>query len=233
MPGGTVLTLKWLKGTNHCQTMMNSNLKNIRIQNLFRNLQKDPKSIFYAIESLSTTILNKARKSAYDKDKVFVNLCDQLEDKNCYQNDNVPLVTPFVNKRSNIDHSTLYSISKPFDLLHADIADLRWLAKSAANPKYCLLLVDLFTSKIYVYPMKNRSLLAKKLRLFYEDISQKRTGRMRLQTDLEFKQDQIKKLNDEFDVEMLHTKVHGGKAFAAEQKIGEFKRILLRSKRFE
>ena len=40
---------------------------------------------------------------------------------------------------------------------------------------------------------------------------------MRLQTDLEFKQNQIKKLNDEFDVEMFHTKVHGGKAFAAEQ----------------
>ena len=45
-------------------------------------------------------------------------------------------------------------------MLHADIADLRFLAKSAADPKYCLLLVDLFTSKIYVYPMKKRSLLA-------------------------------------------------------------------------
>ena len=164
--------------------MMNSNLKNIRIQNLFRNLQKDPKSIFYAIESLSRTILNKARKSAYDKDKVFVNLYDQLEDKNFYQNDNVPLVTPFVNKRSNIDHSTLYSIIKPFDLLHADIADLGWLAKSAADPKYCFFLVDLFISKIYVYPMKNRSFLAKKLILFYEDILQKRTGRMLLQTEI-------------------------------------------------
>ena len=35
--------------------------------------------------------------------------------------------------------------------------------------------------------MKNRSLQVKKLRLFYEDINQKRTGKMRLQTDLEFK----------------------------------------------
>ena len=145
----------------------------------------------------------------------------------------MPLVTPFVNKRSNIDHSTIYSISKPFDLLHADVADLRCLKQSAVNPKYCLLLVDLFTSKIYVYPMKNRNLLAKKLRLFYEDISQKRTERMRLQTDLEFKQNQIKKLNNEFDVEMFYTKVRGGKAFAAEQKIREFKKILLKSKRFE
>ena len=95
--------------------MTNSDIKSNRIQNLFRNLQKDPKSIFYAIENLSRTILNKARKSTYDKDKVFVNLYNQLEDKNFYQNDNLPLVTPFVNQRSNIDHSSLHSISKPLN----------------------------------------------------------------------------------------------------------------------
>ena len=56
---------------------------------------------------------------------------------------------------------------------------------------------------------------------------------MCLQTDLEFKQTQIKILNDEFNVEMFHTKVGGWKAFAAEQKIREFKKILLRSQCFE
>ena len=75
--------------------------------------------------------------------------------------------------------------------------------------------------------------MAKKLKLFHEDIKQKRTGRMRLQTDLEFKQNQIKKRNNEFNVEMFHTKVRRGKSFAAEEKIREFKKILLRSKRFE
>ena len=45
---------------------------------------------------------------------------------------------------------------------------------------------------------------------------------MRLQVDLEFKQNQIKKLNDEFDVDMFHTRVRGAKAFSAEQKIREF-----------
>ena len=139
----------------------------------------------------------------------------------------------FVNKRTNIDHSTLYCISKHFELVHIDIADLRFLAKSAVDPKYCLLVVDLFSSKIYVYPMKSRSLLAKKLKLFYNDIKKKRTAKMRLQTDLEFNQNQIKKLNNDFNVEMFHTKVCGRKAFAAEQKIREFKKILLRSKRFE
>ena len=56
---------------------------------------------------------------------------------------------------------------------------------------------------------------------------------MRLQTDLEFQQNKIKELNKKFDAEMFHTKLRGGKAFAAEQKIREFKKKLLRSKSFE
>ena len=106
-------------------------------------------------------------------------------------------------KKSNIDQSTLYSISKPFELLHADIADLRFLAKSAVDPKYCLLVVDLFTSKVYVYAMKNRTLLAKKLEIFYNDIKSKWSGKMRLQTDLGFNQNKIKELNKKFDADMF------------------------------
>ena len=205
-----------------------------RIEHLFRNLQKNPRSAFYSTGTLSKSIVNKAYKSAYKKDVVFVNLYKKSEDKNFSQKKEIlRLVTPFFNQKSDVDHSTLYSISKPFDLIHRDIADARFLAKSAVDSKYCLLLVDLFTSKIYVYPVKNRGLLAKKLRLFYEDIQNKRTEKLRLQTDLEFKQNQIKKLNAEFNLEMFHTKIRGGKTFAAEQKIREFKKILLRSKRLE
>ena len=56
---------------------------------------------------------------------------------------------------------------------------------------------------------------------------------MRLQTDREFQQNNIKKLNKEYDVEMYSTKLRGGKAFAAEQKIRELKKLLLRSKRMK
>ena len=134
---------------------------NNRIQNLFRNLQKDPKTIFHSVSNLSRTLLNKARKSTYTRDNVFVNLYNQLEDKNFYQkSNNLPLVTPFVNKRSNVDRSTLYSISKPSELLHADIADLRFLAKSAIDPKYSLLIVDLFTSKICNLPNENQKFIS-------------------------------------------------------------------------
>ena len=195
---------------------MNAGEKNKRVQNLFRSLQNDSKSVFYTIDRLTKSLIKKAKTSFYDKDKVFVNLYGQIEDKDFFkkENETLPLVTPFVDKKTNIDHSTLYSFHKP--ILHVNIADIRFLAKSAVDPKYCLLLVDLFTSKIYVYPMKNRSLLAKKLGLFYNDIQSKRTGTMRLQTDLEFNQNKIKQLNKKFDVDLFHTKVRGGKGFAAE-----------------
>ena len=56
---------------------------------------------------------------------------------------------------------------------------------------------------------------------------------MRLQIDLEFKQNEIKKLNEQDNVKMFHHKVRGGKAFAKEQKIREFKKLLYKSKRLE
>ena len=204
-----------------------------KVQNLFRSLQKDPQSVLFGNQSVTRQLQKKLTKSFYEKDKVFSKLYQNLEDKNFDKKDyKVLLTTPFYEKRADIDRTTLYSIEKPFQRVHADIADLRFFAKSAVDPKYALLCVDLFTSKIYVYPMKNRSLLAKKLRLFYEEIEPKRNEKMYLQTDLEFKQNAIKNLNKEFNVEMFHTKLRGGKAFAAEQKIREFKKLLLKTKRF-
>ena len=85
----------------------------------------------------------------------------------------------FIEKRSDIDRSTLYSFDGSFQLLQAGIAYI----------SFCFLFVDLFTSKIYTFPMKTGNLLAKKMEQFYKDIPKKRNGkRMRLQTDQEFTQ---------------------------------------------
>ena len=85
---------------------------------------------FQKIQEVFLTQLEiKANKSVYKKDKVFVNLYKQLEDKNVYQKNNLPLVTPFFSQKRNVDHSTLYSISKPFDLVHGDIADTRFFGE--------------------------------------------------------------------------------------------------------
>ena len=76
--------------------------------------------------------------------------------------------------------------------------------------------------------MKKRNFLLKKMELFYNDIDKKRLGKMRLQTDQEFKQRNIEELNKKFDVEMYSTHLRGGKAFAAEQKIRELKKTFIR-----
>ena len=79
--------------------------------------------------------------------------------------------------------------------------------------------------------MKKRRLLSKKMAVFYDEVSEKRKNtRLRPQTDLEFQQNEIKKLNKKYNVEMFSTKARGGKAFAAEQKIREFKKSLLKMK---
>ena len=73
------------------------------------------------------------------------------------------------------------------------------------DSKYCLLIVDLFTSMIYTYPMKKGPLLKKGLEQFYEDILKKRkpNQEIRLQTDKEFQQNEIKRLNPSNNLTMF------------------------------
>ena len=71
------------------------------------------------------------------------------------------------------------------------------------------------------------------MELFYNDINKKRDSKMRLQTDQEFKQRKIFGLNKKINVEKYSTNLRGGKAFAAEEKIRELRKTLLRSKCME
>ena len=72
-----------------------------------------------------------------------------------------PIKTTFVDQKRQIDRSTLYSLDGSFYLFHADVANLEFLRKFAVGLKYCFLFVNLFTSKVYKYPMKSRSFVAK------------------------------------------------------------------------
>ena len=59
----------------------------------------------------------------------------------------------------------------------------------------------------------------------------KKNERMGLRVDLEFQQNEIKKLNKKYNVEMFSSRVHAAKGYAAEQRIREFKKLLLKSKK--
>ena len=54
---------------------------------------------------------------------------------------------------------------------------------------------------------------------------------MRLQSNLEFQQNEMKRFLKKYNVEMFSSRVCRGKPYAAEQKIREFKNLLLKSKK--
>ena len=208
-----------------------------QLKNLYNKLLKNENSVLFAADKINQRLLNRLKKSSYEKDQVFYKLfkkLEQNEEENEKEHGEIPFYTPFVEQRKDIDRSSaLYTINGPLQFFHADLAFLQFFAKSAVDPKYALVCVDLFTSKVYVYTMRTKNNLFKKMEEFYKEIDDKRIKNeiMRLQVDLEFHQNKIKELNKKYNVEMFSTKIRGGKAFAAEQKIREFKKILFRIKK--
>ena len=59
-------------------------------------------------------------------------------------------------------------------IIHADVGNLEFLGKSATIPRYILLAVDLYSSKVYVYPMHLRKQILQKMKQFYDNIKNKR-----------------------------------------------------------
>ena len=100
-------------------------------------------------------LIKKARNSIYKKDIVFVNIYNGLEN-NFFFPEMLPLNTPFVEKKQDIICTTLYSFSRPFEALQADIAYISFVARSVVDQKFCLLFADLFTSRIYTYLIKKK-----------------------------------------------------------------------------
>ena len=189
----------------------------------FEKLKLDPSSAAFAEETLDKKLLLKLKKSKYEVDKNFFKLVNLLENDNVIFDTDSVKRTDYVEKRE-IDHSTHYSFDGPFQLFHADVRNFEFLGKNATFPQYVLVLVDLFSSKIYTFPMRSRKQIRQRLEQFYEEVESKRKGKkMKLQVDQEFQQVRIKDLNKQNNVEMFSTSLRGGKAFAAEQKIRELK----------
>ena len=190
--------------------------------------------MLFSEEKIDSRLLKKLKKSKYAKDKLLLKLV-LLADNLLQDEGKIPTRTDFIEKRE-IDRSTLYSLDGPYQLIHADIENLEFLGSSATTPRYLLLIVDLYSSKICVYRMHSRKQIVQKMALFCDEIKNKRKNKqMRLQVnneiqqvklkdDNEFQQVKLKDLNEANDAEMFTTSVCGGKAFAAEQKIRELKK---------
>ena len=149
-----------------------------QLTNLFKKLINDQNSVFYAADKINNTLLNKGRRSSYEKDKVFNKIFNTIEDRNIIHEDDdesrIPFYTSFVEQKKNINRSSaLYTVNAPLQFFHADVAFLNFFAKSAVDPKYALICIDLFSSKVYVYTMRKKSNLWQKLEIFYKEIDSK------------------------------------------------------------
>ena len=78
--------------------------------NLYNALVNDLKSVFYAANEITNRLVRKARNSLYEKDIVFVNIYNGLENKK-FLLEKVPAA-----KKKNI-RTTLYSFNRPFEAL--------------------------------------------------------------------------------------------------------------------
>ena len=190
-------------------------------KNVFENLKTDPKSVLFSEEKINKGLFKKI-ETTHVKDKLFLKFINLIEnvidlvDKT--KDDKIPTRLDYAEKRE-IDRSTIYSFNGPFQLIHADVPNIEFLGKSATIPCYALSIVDLYSSKVYVYLMRSRKQILQQLKIFYKEINNKRKNKnMRLQVDNEFQQVKIKDLDDKFNVTIFATSIRGGKAFATEQK---------------
>ena len=108
------------------------------------------------------------KKSKYEKNALLLKLILSV-DNNLENEDKTPTRVNFVEKRE-IDRSTLYSFNGPFQVVHADVGNLEFFGKNATIPRYVLLVVDLCSSKVYVYPMRSRKQILHKMKLFYDEV---------------------------------------------------------------
>ena len=70
-------------------------------KNLFKQLINDVKSVFYAKDKINKPLLNEAKKSVLEKDRVFYELYSELEDENKLYEDqrqNISFHIPFIER---------------------------------------------------------------------------------------------------------------------------------------
>ena len=142
----------------------------------FEKLKLDPSSAAFAEEILDKKLLLKLKKSKYAADKNFFKIVGLLDNNVFFDSVDKVNRTDYIEKRE-IDHSTLYNFNGPFQLFHADVGNLEFLRKNVTFPQYVLILVDLFSSKIYTFPMRSRKQISQRLEQFYEQVKDRRNSK--------------------------------------------------------
>ena len=133
-----------------------SNL-NKTIINLLTKLRVDEKSVLFAKgETLDNKMIKKISKSSYVNGKLLLNLYNEFVKNggktSDFKDKKVIINTPFTQGKLVTQRGEmLHTIDGPMQLIQVDVADLSFFSKSVVASKYCLVCVDLFTSKTCTY----------------------------------------------------------------------------------
>ena len=116
--------------------------------------------------------MKKLKKSKYAKNFLWLKLI-YLADNKLDDEEKVPTRVDYVEKKET-DRSTLYSFDGTLQLINADVGNLEFLEKNETIPRYVLQAVNLYSSNVYVYPMRSRKQIIQKMKVFYGEIKSKR-----------------------------------------------------------
>ena len=72
------MVLKHVMSNKKSSTVTKDEDEKKKARNLYKALTNDLKSVFYATNKITKTLVNKARNSLYKKDNVFANIFNKL-----------------------------------------------------------------------------------------------------------------------------------------------------------
>ena len=87
-----------------------------KAKNIFSSLKADPNNVLFSKEKIETRLLKKFKKSKYAKDSLLLELI-YLVDNKLEDEEKVPIRVDYVEKREEIERSTLHSFDGPFQLI--------------------------------------------------------------------------------------------------------------------
>ena len=117
-------------------------------------------------------MVKKLKKLTNDKDNLLLKLIN-ISEQNTSDENIPPTRDDYVEKRQ-IDRSALYSFDGAFQLIHAIVINLEFLGKNPTTPTFVLLVVYLYPSKVYAYPLRSGKQILQRLGQFYYEINHKR-----------------------------------------------------------
>ena len=157
-----------------------------------------------------------------------------MEGKKALKLKKIIINTPFVQEQSSVQRGDmLHTIDGPMQLIHADVADLKFIGKSAVVPKYSLVCIDMFTSKSYTYGMKNTSQLEDKLEKILSEthdlrkyLTKEGRGEITSSNQSGITQNKTKEVGKKYNVVHFNSRLNDSHAVGVEQKIRKLKNWL-------